>query len=158
MLHPPHPSLTQQQYIFGSLFLLANKLQVIGDQFLLQDDLTIRQWFLTVMILQFDEEPGPTLGEVARLMETSHQNVKQLALKLQEKGFLMIQKDAKDGRAIRLQLTDKSREYWQTKEPAQNLFLKALFSGMTPEEINTTCDTFQKLFQNMDSWNNPLEK
>ncbi|MEN1761327.1 MarR family winged helix-turn-helix transcriptional regulator [Anoxynatronum sibiricum] len=158
MMKSPHPSVTQQQYIFGSLFLLSNKLQVIGDQFLVQDGMTIRQWFLTVMILQFDQDPGPTLGEVARLMETSHQNVKQLALKLQEKGFLTIEKDAQDGRAIRLQLTEKSREYWKAKEPVQDLFLQKLFAGITPDEITSTCETFQKLFHNMDGWNNPLEK
>jgi MarR family transcriptional regulator, transcriptional regulator for hemolysin len=88
----------QQQYVLGSLFLLANKLQIKGDKFLSEDNITLRQWLLTVMILQFKDQ-HPTLGEVAKLMGTSHQNVKQLANKLKERGFLEIEKDKEDARA-----------------------------------------------------------
>ncbi|UTW70231.1 hypothetical protein KHA80_06350 [Anaerobacillus sp. HL2] len=54
----------QQQFIFGSLFLLANKLQIKGDKFLADDNITLRQWLLNVMIIQFKDQ-HPTLGEVA---------------------------------------------------------------------------------------------
>lgn len=138
-------SMDKQQYIFGNIFLLANKLQVKGDQFLAQDDMTLRQWFLTVMILRFKDK-HPTLGEVSELMGSSHQNVKQLALKLQEKEFLKIEKDPLDGRAIRLKLTQKSREYWKAREEEGNQFIKDLFQDLTEEEINVLCKSYVKIF------------
>lgn len=143
--------LDKQKYIFGSLFLLANKLQVIGDQFLAKDGMTIKQWFLTVMISQF---PGgsPTLGEVAQLMGSSHQNVKQLAIKLHEKGFLEIEKDSQDGRAIRLKLTEKSYLYWQNRDLEGINFVKELFKDLTEEELKTTYNSFKKIFERIEKW------
>jgi MarR family transcriptional regulator, transcriptional regulator for hemolysin len=141
----------EQKYLFGSLFLLANKLQVKGDQMLGDDGMTLRQWFLTVMILQFKEQ-APTLGEVANLMGTSHQNVKQLAKKLEEKQFLTFKKDAQDGRILRLQLTELSREYWSHREGDGDRFIEKLFQNVSDEEIRTTVSTFNKLFEALESW------
>ncbi|MFN7252476.1 MAG: MarR family winged helix-turn-helix transcriptional regulator [Anaerobacillus sp.] len=141
----------EQKYIFGSLFLLANKLQVKGDQMLGDDGMTLRQWFLTVMILQFKEQ-SPTLGEVANLMGTSHQNVKQLAKKLEEKQFLTFTKDAQDGRIVRLQLTELSRDYWSRREGDGDRFIEKLFLNVSDEEIRTTISTFNKLFEALESW------
>lgn len=50
----------EEKFIFGGLFLLTNKLQVRGDQLFEEDGITLRQWFLTVMILQFRDK-SPTL-------------------------------------------------------------------------------------------------
>ncbi|WP_040951913.1 MarR family winged helix-turn-helix transcriptional regulator, partial [Gorillibacterium massiliense] len=85
-----HDTFEHQKEIFGGLFVLANKLQAIGDREL--GEITTKQWFLMMMIEQWGEEP-PTLSELAKEMGSSRQNLKQLALKLQEKGFLSIEKD-----------------------------------------------------------------
>jgi Transcriptional regulators len=87
-------------------FFWSNKFQVIGDQYLGREGITTKQWFLTAMISQFGDK-APTLSEVGELMGSSRQNVKQLALKLEEKGFLTIEKDEQDSRALRLRLTEK---------------------------------------------------
>ncbi|WP_028309069.1 MarR family winged helix-turn-helix transcriptional regulator [Desulfitibacter alkalitolerans] len=143
--------LDKEKFIFGSIFLLSNKLQVIGDQYLGKDGMTLRQWFLTVMILQFGDR-SPTLGEVAELMGSSHQNVKQLALKLQEKDFLRIEKDEQDGRAIRLKLTNKSYEYWKNREEEGELFIKKLFQDLNQEETHIMWVSFKKLLYRIDNW------
>lgn len=148
-------SLDQQRYIFGSLFLLANKLQVIGDQYLGKDDMTTKQWFLTVMISQFRDNP-PTLSEVAELMGSSRQNVKQLALKLEEKEFLRIEKDEQDARALRLKLTEKSQVFWEKRENQDNQFIIELFSSFNEEEINTMANCFGKLVEKIEKMGESL--
>ncbi|RQD69985.1 MAG: MarR family transcriptional regulator [Tindallia sp. MSAO_Bac2] len=145
-------SLDDKKFIFGSIFLLSNRLQALGDQTLAEDDMTLRQWFLTVMILQFDERQGPTLGDVARLMGTSHQNVKQMALKLQQKEFLVFEKDESDGRVLRLKLTEKSKDYWKGKEAEQNQFLEKLYKNVSDEEVKMTVSLFKKLFQAVEEF------
>ncbi|SFH59000.1 DNA-binding transcriptional regulator, MarR family [Tindallia magadiensis] len=142
----------EKKFIFGSIFLLSNRLQVLGDQMLAEEDMTLRQWFLTVMILQFDEKPGPTLGDVAKLMGSSHQNVKQLALKLQQKEFLILEKDEVDARMLRLRLTDKSKDYWEEKKAEQNQFLQKLYKNASDEEIKKTVSLFKKLFQAVEEF------
>jgi DNA-binding MarR family transcriptional regulator len=139
----------KQKYLFGSLFLLANKLQVMGDQYLGADGMTTKQWFLSVMISQFKDAP-PALSEVAELMGTSRQNVKQLALKLQEKDFLRIEDDEKDGRVLRLKLTDKSLSFWKQREEKDNEYITELFKELTEEEVNAMYSGFNKLFKKID--------
>lgn len=136
--------LEKQKYIFGSMFLLANKLQVIGDQYMSRDGMTTKQWFLTAMISQFGENP-PKLSEVAELMGSSRQNVKQLALKLEEKEFLIIEQDEQDARALRLNLTKKSKDFWEKREDKDNKFINYLFEEFSQGEIDVMFKGFNKL-------------
>lgn len=142
-------TLDKQKFIFGSLFLLANKLQVIGDQYMGIDGMTTKQWFLTAMISQFGSNP-PTLSEVAELMGSSRQNVKQLALKLEEKEFLKIEQDERDARALRLKLTEKSQAFWEKREDKDSQFIRDLFEGFSQEEIDLIFMGFNKLFEKIE--------
>lgn len=127
--------LYKQKQIFGGLFLLSNKLQVILDKSLAIHDMTAKQWFLTAVIEEFFDSP-PTLSEVAKIIGSSRQNIKQIALKLEEKGFLSLEKDEKDKRAIRLRLTNKSHEFWTGLQDESNKFLEELFIDLNTEELN----------------------
>jgi DNA-binding MarR family transcriptional regulator len=129
--------------------VLANKLQVIGDQYLGSVGITTKQWLLTAMISQFRDSP-PTLSEVAELMGSSRQNVKQLALKLEGKGFLNIQKDEKDARALRLKLTEKSKTFWGKREKQDNQFIQDLFKDFSEEEADIIYRGFGKLFEKIE--------
>jgi MarR family transcriptional regulator, transcriptional regulator for hemolysin len=148
--------LEKQKYIFSSMFLLANRLQVIGDQYMDRDGITTKQWFLTVMISQLGEN-SPTLGEVADLMGSSRQNVKQLALKLEEKEFLKIEQDEQDARAIRLKLTNKSQEFWGKRECIDNQFIKDLFKDFSHQEISIIAKGIDKLFIKIEKMGKSLE-
>ncbi len=141
--------LDKQKYIFGSIFLVANKLQVLGDQYFAESDMTMKQWLLTVMIVQFHDEP-PTLSQVAELMGSSRQNVKQIALKLEKKGFLNIDKDEEDARILRLRLTEKSYSFWNNRVDRDEEFLQELFKGITEEEIQSMHNGLEKLFRKVE--------
>ncbi len=142
-------TLDKKKYIFGSIFLIANRLQVLGDQYLGKDGMTTKQWLLTVMISQFKDAP-PTLSEVAELMGSSRQNVKQLALKLEEKGFIKMQKDIQDARALRLVLTEKSLSFWEERQNQDNRYVDGLFSEFDKEEIDVISEGFKKLYKKID--------
>lgn len=148
-------SIDKQKFIFGSLFLLANKLQVIGDQYLGKENMTTKQWFLTIMISQFPDNP-PTLSEVADLMGSSRQNVKQLALKLEEKGFLLIEKDEKDARALRLKLTEQSKVFWGKRQVQDDEFIAELFRQLSEDEIEAMFKGFDKLFKKIEDMSNMI--
>jgi DNA-binding MarR family transcriptional regulator len=145
-------NIDKQKYIFGSVFLMANKLQVLGDQYFDNDDMTTKQWLMTVMILQFHNEP-PTLREVAELMGSSHQNAKQIALKLEKKGFLSIEKDDSDGRAISLRLTEKSYSFWESRAEKDEHFIAELFKDLSEEETNVMYRGMEKLFEKIEIMN-----
>lgn len=150
-------NLDKQKFIFGGLFLLANKLQVIGDKHIADEDMTLKQWFLTVMISQF-QDVNPTLSEVAEFMGTSRQNVKQLALKLQEKNFLNIEKDEQDGRILRLKLTEKNKSFWEKREEKDNQFIIELFKDLSEDEIDKIYSGFNKLFERVEKMDKGVRK
>ena len=136
----------KKQFIFGSLFLLANRLQVIGDRW--DSDITMKQWFLIVMISQFGETP-PKLSEVAEFMGSSRQNVKQLALKLEQRGFLHIEKDKHDIRVIRLKVTDVCKVFFKERQDREIAFLKELYKDFSEEEIEHLYKGMYQLSENV---------
>lgn len=146
-----------QKHIFGSLFILANRLQVVGDQYMSEDDMTMKQWLLTATISQFGDTP-PTLSEVADIMGSSRQNVKQLAIKLEEKGFLRIEKDEQDARALRLKLTGKSYEFWEKREDKDRNFIMGLFESFSLQEIDILFNCINKLSNKIDEMGNHYYK
>lgn len=134
----------KEKLVFGGIFLIANKLQVVCDQFLGEDGMTTKQWFLTVIISQFGKNP-PSLSEVAEKMGSSRQNIKQLALKLEEKEFLQIKKDKQDARTLRLVLTDKCREFWNNRQDKDDTFIRDLFKCLDKEELETIAAGMEKI-------------
>jgi DNA-binding MarR family transcriptional regulator len=97
--------------IFGSVFLLAQYLARRGDDALLPLGLTTRQWLLLAVIQKKFPGQSPTLSEAAHWYGSSRQNVKQLAGQLEARGYLHLSRDPADRRALRLQVTDKVKEF-----------------------------------------------
>ncbi|MBN2135513.1 MAG: hypothetical protein JW737_07270, partial [Acidobacteria bacterium] len=120
--------------LFASFFVISNNLQVIADRELVNDDLTTKQWYLLIMMSKTGEQE-PMLTRVAEEMNTTHQNAKQLAIKLQKRGFLEFVKDTADQRKLRLRQTDKCKQYWDERASDDEVFFDSLFKGFSDEEI-----------------------
>lgn len=138
--------------IFGMIFLLSNKLETIGNNFL--EELTTKQWFFMLTLTTFFESP-PTLSQLANQMGTSHQNSKQLAIRLQEKGFLTIEKDERDNRVLRILSTKKIDDYVKTRQNKDHNFIEDLFRVLKNSEIK---ELDKILFRLMDNIQNIEEK
>lgn len=134
--------------IFGMFFLLSTKLETIGNTFL--NELTTKQWFFMLVLTNFFETP-PTLSELANQMGTSHQNTKQLAIKIQEKGFLSIEKDNVDNRVLRIIPTEKIQEYTKIREDMDHKFIDEFFKVLTNVEIKELDNILFRLIDNIQS-------
>lgn len=139
--------LKEMAYIFGSIFTLSNKLQVLGDKF--DKNLTVKQWLLLAGILHSGSD-SPTISEVADIIQNSRQNVKKMALILEREGFLNINKDPKDARIQRISLTDNCRSYLKDREKSEERFLVQLFSGFSQDEIKAMVNGISKLDRNIE--------
>lgn len=136
----------KRAYIFGSLFILANRLQYLGDRF--DDEITFKQWGLLAVLSTF-EGNSASIGQVATFMGTSGQNVKKMALILERKGFLILQVDEKDNRRIRLIVTQKAIEHAKGREVREEKFLQKLYQGMDEELMGAMCRGLNKIEENM---------
>ena len=121
--------LEQKAYIFGTIFTLSNKLQVLGDEF--DNNITIKQWLFILGVSQFNEPP--TISEVANFIGYSRQNAKRIAAALQQRGFVEIVKDINDARALRIGLTPKCREYFEKRDKREIEYLEKIFPGFEAE-------------------------
>lgn len=144
--------MTDRQYLFGAIFVAANRMDTLMEREFKKFDITTKQWFLSIVIDNLFDKP-PTIKEAAREMGSSHQNVKQVALKLEQKGLLVLEKDARDSRVIRLKLTEHSLDLWKGVREEGNAFTEALFKDISEEEKGTARRVMKKLLSNIAEMN-----
>lgn len=132
--------------LFGTLFAVNNKLQSIGDRF--YAEITTKQWFLLAALHTFEE--APTFNELSSLMGSSHQNVKQIALKLQQKGYVKLETDAADRRKSRIHLTEKFKELQLAYASKETQFLDQLFKDISESQLHTALETLNTMIKNME--------
>ncbi|MBC8531043.1 MarR family transcriptional regulator [Gehongia tenuis] len=133
--------------VFGSLFLIATRLETVGNSYL--DGITSKQWFMLAVLTTFFEE-APSLGELASAMGTSHQNAKQIAVKLEQKGFLRLERDASDRRTYRVAVTEYCIEYAKQHKSRDGRFMDELFYNMTREELREFLRLLLKFYEGLN--------
>ena len=141
--------LADKQYFFGALFVTANRLDTIMERNFAEFGVTTKQWFLSIVVDRLFEDP-PTMKQDAYAMGSSHQNIKQLALKLHKKGLLRLDKDEQDARLTRLSLTPEGQQLWHTVRLQRDPFQERLFEGISPEELKTVRGVMERLLHNID--------
>jgi len=147
-----------KQYIFGALLIIANRMDTLLERELKEFDVTSKQWFLSLIIDNLFLKP-PTMKQVAKEIGSSHQNVKQVALKLQEKGLLKLEKDKKDARVTRLKMTAQSLEFWEKTQPKGGAFIEAVFENVEKEDLAKARAVLQKTLSNLkDIENRSIER
>jgi DNA-binding MarR family transcriptional regulator len=129
------PDRENKYVIFALIFMLSNQLQTIGDSFF--DEVSTKQWFVLV-VLGMMNGYAPTLNELSEAVGSSHQNVKQLALKLEQKGYVNLTKDKEDGRRLRINLTSKSEAFSKAYDKKSSSFMAKLFDQFEEADLAVT--------------------
>ena len=82
-------------------------------------------------------------------MGSSHQNVKQILLKLEKKGFIVFEPDKNDKRKQRIKITDYCRKFCEKNDDMSRAIMGRMFAGVSEKEINTTIQTIMKIENNI---------
>ena len=82
-------------------------------------------------------------------MGSSHQNVKQILLKLEKKGFVCIVADENDKRKQRIELTDYCRALCAKNDEMTMNIMKKMFDGVSEEQLQTTIQTIIQIGDNL---------
>jgi len=142
-------SMPNQKFIFGGIQVVANQMDTMLERELKEYNLTTKQWLLTIVVANiFDHDP--TIKEVAKGMGSSHQNVKQVALKLEQKGFVVMEKDSHDARITRIKLTDAVASFGKNSQKKSEIFTEKLFKGISAEEMEMTRSALEKMLANLE--------
>lgn len=136
--------LEMEKYILVILFLIQQRWSYIINKEFAKDNITTKQWLMLVIIGNaFDH--APSMQEVADAMSTTHQNVKQLATRLEDSGFLKIERDPNNKRILRLKFTQQCYQYWEKRNEGDVKSITALFEVLSEEEVKSLFSIMNKL-------------
>ena len=142
-------SMNDNEFVFASVLIVSNRMDTLLERELKEYDVTAKQWFMTIVIGSAFES-APTIKEVASVMGSSHQNVKQVALKLEQKDLLVMEKDKLDRRVLRLKLTDKSYKFLELIKQKATTFTQALFEEIDQEHMEKTRTVLERMINNLN--------
>jgi DNA-binding MarR family transcriptional regulator len=131
--------------IFGKVFVLVQHLTRRTDAALAPLALSTQQWLLLAILTRGFAGRSPTLTEAAARYGSSRQNVKQIALGLETRGFVRLVPDPRDGRATLLELTDRIAVFDEPDTRARGAALLAdATAGLTADETVALRDLMNK--------------
>ncbi len=139
---PPQP------FLLGLLSAFDNRYQAAADAFF--REITWKQFF-AIICINLCKEP-PTLNELSDVMGSSHQNVKQILLKLEKKGFISAAPDENDRRKQRISVTEKCRDFLEQNDnngKRSQYIIGRIFDGIDDKSLQTTIKTIMKMERNL---------
>lgn len=80
-----------------------------------------------MVLYSYDGYKEPSISEIPKLIGTSRQNAKNMALLLEKQGFILIKNDVEDKRISRISLTVKCFKYFKSRESMEKDFIVSLF-------------------------------
>lgn len=140
----------QERAIFNSLFIITNKLQTIFDNHI--PELSLKQFLLLSTIRQSEE--ALTFTQLGELLGCSRQNIKKIADVLEKKGFVTVQKNVMDSRAMCLCPMEKADAYFQRDFSKYQDELKYLFRPYTKDEVKTLFTLLSLLHKGIEDLEN----
>lgn len=132
-------------FLLGLLSAFENHFQTVADNTI--KEISWKQFF-AIICINMCKNP-PTIKELAEITGSSHQNVKQILLKLEKKGFVDIIADENDKRKQRLLLTEHCREFCDKNDDMSINFIKKMFAGIQEEQLQTTIQTIMQIEDNL---------
>ena len=132
-------------FLLGLLTAFDNRFQASADRTM--GEISWKQFF-AVICTDLCREP-PTLKELSEIMGCSHQNAKQILLKLQKKGFVVLKTDEQDKRKQRIHLTDTCRRFCQANEQISGKIMEAMFRGISETDLQTAIRTILAIEDNL---------
>ena len=132
-------------YLIGLLSAFENRFQAMADN--MMQEISWKQFF-AIICINMCKEP-PTLKELSDILGSSHQNVKQILLKLEKKDFIRFEQDESDKRKQRIVLTKTCKKFCEKNDDMSQKAMMAMFEGISERNIKTTIQTIIKIEKNL---------
>lgn len=132
-------------FLLGLLSAFENRFQAVADSTM--KEISWKQFFAIICVNLCKD--SPTVKELAQIMGSSHQNVKQILLKLEKKGFVSIIVDEKDKRKQHIYLTDYCRKFCSKNDEMTTNIMKKMFTGVSEEQLQVTIQTIIQIEDNL---------
>ena len=132
-------------FLLGLLSAFENRFQAVADSTM--KEISWKQFFAVICVNLCKDKP--TVKELAEIMGSSHQNVEQILLKLENKGVVDITVDENDKRKQRIELTEYCRDFCAKNNEMSANIMKKMFEGISDEQLQMTIQTIIQMEDNL---------
>jgi DNA-binding MarR family transcriptional regulator len=137
--------------VFFRLYQSANMLHKTGTKAVEAEGLTTQQWAVLGALSRKEAEGGMRVGDLARYLKVSRQNLSGLLGRMERDGHLGMAPDGRDRRSRLITMTPSGRQVWlaQALPKIHNYYEQAL-DGFSVNDIAHTLHYLLRLLENME--------
>lgn len=136
--------------VFFRLYQCANMLHKTGTKAIEAEGLTTQQWAVLGALSRPQAEGGMSVGDLARYLMVSRQNLSGLLGRMERDGHVCIAPDGRDRRSRLITMTESGRHVWlkEAQPKIYNYYEEAL-AGFSVNDITHTLHYLLKMLENM---------
>lgn len=137
--------------IFFKLYQCANMMHKTGSRAVQEEGLTTQQWAVLGALSRPEAEQGMGMGELARYLMVSRQNLSGLITRMERDGHVEIRADTRDRRSRRVAMTGSGRHVWkELAQPKIKAYYELALQDFSTGDMTHTLHYLLKLLGNME--------
>lgn len=136
--------------LFFRLYQCANMLHKTGTRAVESEGLTTQQWAVLGALSRPDVEGGMNVGDLARYLMVSRQNLSGLVSRMERDGHLSTAADGRDRRSRLITMTESGRKLWiHEATPKIHGYYEQVLENFSVDDVTHTLHYLLKLLGNM---------
>ena len=121
-----------------------------GSRAVEAEGLTTQQWAVLGALSRDKAEGGMSIGELARYLMVSRQNLSGLIGRMERDGHVVIAPDERDRRSRVVSMTDSGRHVWQVlAQPKIHAYYDEILADFSINDVTHTLHYLLKMLENM---------
>ena len=137
--------------LFFRLYQCANMLHKTGSRAVAEEGLTTQQWAVLGALSRPTVEGGLSVGDLARYLKVSRQNLSGLLSRMERDGHLAMAPDGRDRRSRLVTMTKSGRRVWQAEAlPKIHGYYDKALADFSVNDITHTLHYLLKILGNME--------
>lgn len=136
--------------LFFRLYQCTNMLHKTGTRAVESEGLTTQQWAVLGALSRDTVQIGMSVGELARYLMVSRQNLAGVLGRLERDGHLTSVPDGRDRRAMLVSMTAAGRKLWENRAmPKIRAYYDAALADFSVSDMTHTLHYLLKMLDNM---------
>ena len=137
--------------IFFKLYQCANMMNKTGTRAVQDEGITTQQWAVLGALSRQEAAAGMGVGELARYLMVSRQNLSGLIARMERDGHLQVIPDVRDRRSRLVMMTDSGRHVWNDLAlPKIRVYYEQVLDEFSVGDMAHTLHYLLKLLDNME--------
>ena len=137
--------------IFFRLYQCANMLHKTGSRALEQEGLSTQQWAVLGALSRPSAQGGMSLGDLARYLMMSRQNLSGLISRMERDGHLAVMPDDRDRRSRLVTISASGRQVWEhDAQPKIRAYYESLLGEFSVSDMTHTLHYLLRMLEAME--------